>query len=268
MAEMTNKQFQQFRNLIYENMGISIADHKQQMIQSRLRKVMRELNISAYDDLYKLLIKGKASKYWSSFIHEITTHKTDFFRENSHFDFIRDQLDYILEINKRINLTRELRVWSAGCSTGEEPYTIAMVLKEVLPEDIKIKILATDISQEVINKAQRGIYSPQEEEISNYFIKKYFVKENDVLHVKNIIKQVITFRTFNLMNSFPFKNKFDIIFCRNVMIYFDTGVQERLIKRYYDVLVPGGIYFIGHSESLTNKQYKFRYVQPTIYAKL
>jgi len=267
MAEMSYNQFQKFRKLIYNIMGISIADHKKQMIQSRLKKVMRELDISAYDDLYSRLFDKKDSICWSSFVHEITTHKTDFFREYGHFDFIEKKIDYILDINKRIELNKEIRVWSAGCSTGEEPYTIAMILKEALPADISIKILATDISDEVVNQAQKGIYSKKEERVKEYFLRKYFKEEKGSLHIQDNIKKLVTFRTFNLMEPFPFKNKFDIIFCRNVMIYFDTTVQEKLIKKYYDVLSSGGLYFIGHSESLANKQYRFRYVQPTIYSK-
>ncbi|MFP4662122.1 MAG: CheR family methyltransferase [Halanaerobiales bacterium] len=267
MAEISNSQFQQFRKLIYDKLGISIADHKQQMIQARLKKVMRDFDISAFDDLYDRLTKNRNDQYWARFVHEITTHKTDFFREYGHFQFIQEKIDFILNLNRRIERNKEIRVWSAGCSTGEEPYTIAMILKEALPPDMNIKILATDISSEVIDRAQRGVYPPDEEGISEYYINKYFNKEPDGLHAKKVIKNLITFRTFNLMSEFPFKNKFDIIFCRNVMIYFDTAVQEKMIKKYYQFLVPGGLYFIGHSESLANKQYKFRYIQPTIYAK-
>ena len=267
MTEMSYNQFQQFRSLIYEKLGIAIADHKQQMIQARLKKVMGYLGISVYDDLYKCLLNDKDNKCWSIFVHEITTHKTDFFREYNHFNFIQDRIDFILNLNKRIELNKEIRVWSAGCSTGEEPYTIAMILKEVLAAEISIKILATDISPQVIDKAQRGVYNLQLEDIGDYFKSRYFVVKKDGLHIKDDIKKLVTFRTFNLMEPFPFKNKFDIIFCRNVMIYFDIPVQEKLTIKYYDVLVPGGLYFVGHSESLANREHKFNYIQPTIYSK-
>jgi len=143
-----------------------------------------------------------------------------------------------------------------------------MVLKEYLPVGINPKILATDVSPKVIKEAHQAEYVLDNEDLINaYFLGKYFVRNSYSYKIANDIKNLVTFRTFNLMNVFPFQDKFDIIFCRNVMIYFDTPTQEQLIKKFYDVLVPGGLLFIGHSESLTQKQYKFKYIQPTIYMR-
>ncbi|MEJ6949844.1 CheR family methyltransferase [Natronospora cellulosivora (SeqCode)] len=266
MTDINNNQFNKFQKLIYDKYGIYLAPNKQQMIQGRLRKVMRVMGLADYNDLYNALINND-KKCWLYFDHEVTTHKTDFFRENNHFQFIGEKSGEILAKNKRILFSREIRVWSAGCSTGEEPYTLAMVLKEHLPRDISIKILATDISSQVIAKAQTGIYLQQDEQIASFYLKKYFRNKDKLLKINEEIKELITFRTFNLMDPFPFQNQFDIIFCRNVMIYFDYPVQVKLLKKFYNSLVPGALFFIGHSESLSQKQYKFKYIQPTIYSK-
>ncbi len=264
---MTNNQFEKFRELIYANFGIKLAPQKKQMIQARLNKVLKRLGISTYKELYDMLLKDKNPDHWAYFIHEITTHKTEFFREKSHFQFLEQGLDFILGENSRIEMNKEIRVWSAGCSTGEEAYTIAMVLKEHLPPQIKIKILATDISQTVVAKAQQGVYSHNSGAIDNYYLTKYFEVSSNQIKVKHPLKSLLTFRTFNLMKEFPFENGFDLIFCRNVMIYFGNDIQEQLVKKFFHTLVPGGLFFIGHSESLANKKHNFQYIKPTIYIK-
>lgn len=268
MVELSNEQFVKYSMLINENIGIQVKTSKKPLIQSRLQKVMRSTGINDYDVLYRYLTENSQQEGWSEFTHHITTHKTDFFREKGHFDFIVQELDYILKKNPRIKAKREIRVWSAGCSTGEEPYTITMVLHEYLPPEIKVKILATDISNRVIDQAQKGVYlADSEEEIGLYLIEKYFRKEEGRLKILPEIKELVTFRTFNLIAPFPFKDYFDIVFCRNVMIYFDLLVQEQLIKKFYDILVPGGLFFVGHSEGLANKHRQFKYIRPTIYMK-
>ncbi|MFP4017170.1 MAG: CheR family methyltransferase [Halanaerobiales bacterium] len=266
MKELSPKEFSRFRRLIYDKYGIYLAPHKMQMIEGRMRKVLTAVGLDNYNDLYKSLLNNDKES-WRYFDHEVTTHKTDFFRENSHFQFLIENIDTIVKGNQRISEKKEIRVWSAGCSTGEEPYTIAMVLKEYLSEDIGIKILATDVSSQVIATAQTGIYKPKDEQLDQYFLSKYFTKKDNMLHIDRRIKELITFRTFNLMHPFPFTTQFDIIFCRNVMIYFDNTVQEELIKKIYNTLVPGGLFFIGHSESLSQKEHRFKYIQPTIYRK-
>ncbi|MFP4662776.1 MAG: CheR family methyltransferase [Halanaerobiales bacterium] len=264
--QISEREFKLFKKLIYDRYGIYLAPHKHQMIQARLGKVLRKTDLKDFNQLYQALLDDN-KQVWLYFADEVTTHKTDFFRENSHFRFLADNIGKMALNNSSINENQEIRVWSAGCSTGEEPYTIAMVLNEYLPSDIKIKILATDISSEVIAVAQRGIYKEQDEQIDQLFLDKYFKRHNNRMHLIQEIKDLVTFRTFNLMHPFPFQNKFDIIFCRNVMIYFDNPVQVKLIRKFYDVLVPGGLFFIGHSESLSQKQYRFKYIQPTVYQK-
>jgi chemotaxis protein methyltransferase CheR len=264
---LNSKQFDKFSKLIKDRLGIHIGEAKRELVQSKISKLMRTNEILDYDEYYDLIINNK-TQHWNTFVDEITIHKTNFFREDNHFNFIRDKVETILAHNPRILRNYELRAWSSACSTGDEAYTLAMVLKEYLPVGINPKILATDVSPKVIKEAHQAEYVLDNEDLINaYFLGKYFVRNSFNYKIANDIKNLVTFRTFNLMNIFPFQDKFDIIFCRNVMIYFDTPTQEQLIKKFYDVLVPGGLLFIGHSESLTQKQYKFKYIQPTIYMK-
>jgi chemotaxis protein methyltransferase CheR len=191
-------------------------------------------------------------------------------REVNHFYYFRDNvLPYL--VNKAKD--RDLRIWSAGCSTGEEPYTLAMIMDEFFGEDRKLwdtKILATDISENVLEQAIKGEYSNEETASLppswkiNY-LKKYDV-ENSVLVDK--IRNEVIYRKFNLMDKvFPFRRKFHVIFCRNVMIYFDNNTKDELANKFYDLLEYGGYLFIGHSESLNREKTKFRYIMPAIYRK-
>lgn len=267
-TKMTDIQFEKYRAMIYQNFGIQFSSQKREIVITKVDKLMRKYNITSYDEYYQLLTKGANGEYWAEFADEITIHQTNFFRENNHFEFIRTNLRFILETNPRIMETNEIRVWSAGCSTGEEPYTLAMVLKEWLPDEVKIRILATDVSGRSVATAQRGVYPATiKKDMDPYFLMENFIPDGEHYQVKPGIKELVTFRLFNLMEAFPFKNTFDIIFCRNVMIYFDVPIQQELVKKFHDFLGKGGLLFIGHSESLINKQYSFKYIQPTVYQK-
>ena len=268
MDSFSDRQFQRYSKFIYDVFGIYLKEEKKQVLQNKLSKLMGRNNISSYDDFYDILVWAKDKQILLEFAQEITINKTEFFREINHFDFIKDKIAFILKSNERIIKRGEIRVWSSASSTGEESYTIAMVLKECLPQGVKIKILGTDISNRVLQAAQQGIYSANIcNDVPPYYLQKYFQKVDEKFRVGDTIKELLTFRVFNLMSTFPFKNTFDIIFCRNVMIYFDLQVQQRLLDKFYRVLTPGGLLFIGHSESLTGKSHKFEYVQPTIYIK-
>jgi chemotaxis protein methyltransferase CheR len=263
MTQLNELQFQKFRALIFDNCGIQ---PKKEMIEGKLDKLLRKNNLSSYDEFYQLLSTGANSVLWSEFIDEITVHMSSFFRENNHFEFMRSQLRLIFEKNPRILKNNEIKLWSAGCSTGEEPYTLAMVLKEWLPQDMTIKILATDISKRTMASAQRGIYPATiKKEMDPYYLMQYFNRSEEDYEIKPELKALITFRLFNLMDSFPFQDTFDIIFCRNVMIYFNAEIQQKLVQKFRAVLTMGGLLFIGHSESLLNKQNGFQYMQPTVY---
>lgn len=261
-------EFQRYKYLIYKNLGIHFSDTKRELLHSKIIKCMKKLQIQSYDELYQLLSSIQGKNALLQFANEITTNKTDFFRESHHFAFLQNQMKFIASKNERILRNNEIRVWSAGCSTGEEAYTLAMILKGCFKQDIKIKILATDISSKVISKGMQACYSTAiEKDIPKAYLLKYFHRIGETFEVCEEIKKNVTFRLFNLMDVFPFKNQFDIIFCRNVMIYFDNNVQQKLVQKFYDVMVPGGLLFIGHSESLANKHHQYRYVQPTIYMK-
>jgi Methylase of chemotaxis methyl-accepting proteins len=265
MITLNDLQFEKFRALIYDHCGIQ---PKKEMIEGKLDKLLRRNELDSYEEYYKLLTTGSDPSCWAEFIDEITVHMSSFFRENNHFEFIRSQLRLIFEKNPRIMKNNEMKLWSAGCSTGEEPYTLAMVLKEWLPADMSIKILATDISKKTMATAQRGLYPGAiKKDMDPYYLMQYFNRCEDDYEVKPEVKAFITFRLFNLMEPFPFQDTFDIIFCRNVMIYFNAEVQQKLVQKFHSVLTPGGLLFIGHSESLLNRQTGFQYLQPTVYLK-
>ncbi len=269
MCTLTESVLYNFSQLIYENLGIKLDETNQEMLKARLNRLMLKSNIKNYSDYFKELTANKGAPIWSEFVDEITTHMTSFFREDGQFKFIQENIKSITQINQRIIQNNEIRVWSAACSSGEEPYTIAMVLKEALPENIKIKILASDISNGIIQKAQGGVY-PQEikQNVAPLLLDKYFKLKDGSYNISEEIKSMITFRTFNLMNEFPFKNTFDMIFCRNVMIYFDNKTQSNLVNKFYNFLPKNGMLFIGSSESLAKIDHiKLKYVRPSVYMR-
>lgn len=261
-----------FCEYLYRTMGIYVEDNKKNLLGQKLSKLMAECGIENAGEYYHFIVSPPISERQkeikNKFIDTVTVHKTNFFRENNHFEFMQRNISEILEESQYARQTGELRVWSSACSTGEEPYTLAMLLKEILPANIRPKILATDISPQSIRRAMEGVYRfGPEDNISNYYISKYFSKVGDDWAISNEIKSYVTFRLFNLMEQFPFKNPFDVIFCRNVMIYFDKEVQERLVGNFYNALGKKGLLFIGHSESLIQIKHSFTYYEPTIYKK-
>ena len=208
-----------------------------------------------------------------SLVNRISTNFTFFFREKDHFDYFREKV--LKEMTERIMWEghRDLRVWCAGCSTGEEPYTLAMLVMEHLGDSYALweaGLLATDISAKALKKAIAGIYPEGAlKQLPEHLRRRYFVRVNaEEYKVSDTLKHEVTFRRFNLMNQrFPFKRPFHVIFCRNVMIYFDPPTREALIQRFYQSMVPGGYLFIGHSETLGRKQPLFEYVRPALYKR-
>ena len=262
-----------FCEYLYKNMGIYIEDSKKNLLAQKLSKLMNDSGIQNAGEYYHFIVSPPISERQkdlkNKFIDTVTVHKTNFFRENHHFEFIQKNIAEIVDKSQSVKLTGELRIWSSACSTGEEAYTLAMLFREILPRGVRAKILATDISPDSVRKALNGVYKfGPEDNITNYYINKYFAKDGDFWTISDEIKKDVTFRLFNLMDAFPFKNPFDIIFCRNVMIYFDKEVQEKLINKFYDGLNKKGFLFIGHSESLIQIKHNFNYYEPTIYNKL
>lgn len=261
-----------FCTFLNSKFGIFIDENKKEILSKKIAKLMSDEDITSSEEYYRIIVSTALSprlkKIQQTFIDNVTIHKTNFFRENNHFEFIKRNIDKIIEQSTNVRQSHELRVWSSACSTGEEPYTLAILFNEILPPHIRVKILATDISTESIQKAQTGKYKfTVEDNISSFYIQKYFTKEGEHYWISDEIKRYVTFRLFNLMDQFPFNNPFDIIFCRNVMIYFNRETQEKLVNNFYNHLSENGLLFIGHSESLIQIKHNFGYHEPTIYKK-
>lgn len=268
MQRFTNDQFLKFSNFIYSNFGIHMNESKKEILHTKLDKLISRYNLASYDEYYGNLLKNTGGRLMIEFANEITVNLTSFFRENNHFTFIKNNIVSLIENNPRVTANNEIRVWCSACSTGEEAYSLAIILKEYVPKGINIKLLATDISWKVLAAAQKGIYPRLIKNDMEYeYLNKYFDEIDEGYMVSETIKNLVTFRCFNLMDVFPFKNSFDIIFCRNVMIYFDSVIRQSLLDRFYNVISPGGLLFIGHSESIAGQAHRFKYLQPTVYLK-
>lgn len=262
------KQFDFICQLVLEETGISLNPRKFDMVYSRLTRRLRKLNLATFGDYCDLLKKGDVTEI-GHFVNAITTNLTSFFREKHHFEFLHDEL-----LPKLFTSTanHRLRIWSAGCSTGEEPYSIAMVVNEIIPKTQRwdVKILATDLDTNVLAHAKRGIYDATKVTgISDKRLKRNFIlnKKTNELQVKPELMELITFKQLNLMNSWPMKGPFDFIFCRNVVIYFDKSTQRELFDRYANITADKGQLFIGHSESLFKVSTRYELMGKTIYKK-
>jgi chemotaxis protein methyltransferase CheR len=268
-CSITAEEFQRFRTLIYDESGISLSEQKKSLLASRLSKRLRDLDLATFSEYYAKVTQDPTQEEFTRLLDLISTNKTDFFREPKHFDFLRERILPELDSAKRI------RIWSSACSTGEEPYTIAMTLYEAVqnPDLWDFKILASDLSTRVLAKAASGMYDEDRfRDVPSELIKRHFLcgrgDLTGVFKVKPHLADVITFRRLNLMDDrFPIKNPLDLIFCRNVMIYFDRPTQETLINKFHRYLKPGGYLFIGHSESLQWITHPFKSLAPTIYQK-
>jgi chemotaxis protein methyltransferase CheR len=270
MVEISEREFEQLAELIKSHYGINLSEKKKTLVTGRLQNVLSQNNFKNFSEYIDYLISDRTGSAAVTLIDKITTNHTFFMREVDHFYYFRDKvLPYLVSAIK----DKDLRIWSAGCSTGEEPYTLAMIIDELLGADKRwwdSKVLATDISNKVLDAAVKGIYSNEEiGQLPAGWRLNYFRKlddENSILTDR--IKNEVIFRKFNLMDEiFPFKRKFHVIFCRNVMIYFDSMTKTNLVNRFYNILENGGYLFIGHSESITRDGTRFRYVVPAIYRK-
>ncbi len=269
-AEITNDQFEEISALVKKLAGINLHDGKKELVKARLFKRMRQLRLRDFDQYLALIKNDETGCELVSMLDALSTNLTFFFREAGHFHYLKDEV--LPPIIGRG--CRKLRIWSAGCSSGEEPYSIAMLLSEALPDIEKwdVRILATDLSTRVLDIANRGEYSQQRfKDTPKHLVSKYFdvaqAKPAKIYRVKPSIRQMIHFARLNLMGPWPMSGPFDVIFCRNVMIYFDKPTQNNLVNRYYDLLGDGGRLFLGHSESLTGTQHKFKYCQPATYMR-
>ncbi len=275
--DLTPELFDKFCKYVYEKARISLGKNKMELVRARFGKVIRQRRMSGFREYFNWIHADTTGEALREVMNAISTNLTSFFRENEHFVFLAKNLIPELEKNPAARMGGKIRLrgWSAGCSTGEEVYTISITLAEAIArrEEWDIKLLATDIDTEVVAHGQRGIYGTDRVAgIQPQIIKKYFEpavdeKGKPAYRIKEPLRRLVAFRHLNLFSDWPFKNKFNFIFCRNVMIYFDRPTQEGLINRYYDNLAHGGYLFIGHSESLSGVNHRFEYVKPTVYLK-
>ncbi|MBW2108107.1 MAG: protein-glutamate O-methyltransferase CheR [Deltaproteobacteria bacterium] len=271
-AELSDRDFRRFSALVYGKCGIELHAGKKALVRARLSKRLRERGFESFRAYYQFVTKDDSGDELVRMLDAISTNLTSFFREERHFDFLKKTVfPSWMAGNGRY---QRIRVWSAGCSSGEEPYSLAICMKEYfgdfLPNDTKI--LATDISTQVLARARSGIYAGERlDKIPAAMLRKYFQKgygnQEGNFRVKQPVRDMISFQRLNLMEPFCFQDPFAFIFCRNVMIYFNKQTQEELVNKFYDCLADGGYLIIGHSESLTGIANGFRYVQPTIYQK-
>lgn len=274
--EINDKEFSLFQRLIYNESGINLTTAKKELLKSRLMKRLRERSLTSFKEYYRYVTEEDTTgEELVSMLDCISTNLTEFFRESAHFDFLSEKVLPVLLERKRKKREKKMRIWCAGCSTGEEPYSISMILAEHVERlcEWDIKILATDLSTRVLKKAMQGIYAKDRlKGIPPQMLNTYFEKEThnfkDHYQIKEFLRNMIVFRRLNLTDeTFPFKGQFDFIFCRNVMIYFNKQTQTELVSKFYKHLAPDGHLFIGHSESLAGTETRFRYVRPTIYQK-
>ncbi|MCL2616781.1 MAG: protein-glutamate O-methyltransferase CheR [Defluviitaleaceae bacterium] len=268
MKDLTDQEFYILRDYIKENFGINLGIEKKSLIYSRLRAVLLEKGLPDFTAYYKYLTSDSTGEAIVNFIDRITTNHTFFMREVDHFNYLREHT--LPEVEKIFGREKDLRMWCAGCSSGEEAYTIKIIVEEYFKgKGWNTDVLATDISTTVLTKAINGTYPKENvDSVPPDWLKKYFTPDGQNYAVCDDIKKGIIFRKFNLMNpTFTFKKKFHVIFCRNVMIYFDLNTRLELVDKFHQALEPGGYFFIGHSESLSNTKTQFKYVLPAIYRK-
>lgn len=268
LGALSSNDFNRIRKFAFDYCGLNIEAGKEDLVASRLGKIMRGLGISSYGDYFDLVLADKSQQSLVTMIDSLTTNHTSFFREQQHFDFLNSTVFPTFANRGRLD------IWSAACSSGEEPYSLAFAARNFFhgggPE---VRILATDISTRVLETAGKAIYEAQRfQGISLDSLNKHLLRGHgasaNLYRVKPEVRQMVTFRRFNLVEPFQGLNSlFPLVLCRNVMIYFNAHTQEQLVDRFYDQLEPGGYLFIGHSESLNRIKHRFEYVRPAIYRK-
>jgi chemotaxis protein methyltransferase CheR len=273
MFELKDSEFERISKLVYEVCGINLHEGKRELVKARLGSRLREGNYKSFSDYCRYVTTAEGKDELIAMIDSISTNLTSFFREESHFVKLRVIVSSILGRTGSRAAVPQINVWSAGCSTGEEPYTIAITIKEAAgARPVDVKIIATDISTKVLRIAETAIYPAERiKKIDASILGKYFQRgtgrSEGYYRIKKDIKDMIAFKRFNLMDVFPSDSNYDVIFCRNVMIYFDKHTQTRLVNKYYGSLKKDGYFFVGHSESLTSLKHPFKYIEPSVYQK-
>jgi chemotaxis protein methyltransferase CheR len=255
-------EFRAISALVTERAGIQLPPGKEGLVRSRLAKRLRALGLTDFSQYIQRVTTGGDTAELQQMLDAISTNKTSWWREHAHFDLL------VAEVATLPARKQPYTVWSAGCSTGEEPYGLGIILSEVLGGPDKARILATDLSTKVLEKAKAGRYGADElDGVTPARRQAWFTGGGNGWTVSPALRRMVSFAQLNLMGPWPMKGPFDAIFCRNVMIYFDKPTQGRLVERYRELLRPGGLLFIGHSESLTGLSHGYQYVAPAAYRK-
>jgi chemotaxis protein methyltransferase CheR len=256
---LNNADFEKFRSLIYKESGITFSDTNRTILESRLRERLKLAAVSTVGEYYAIILKN--SEEMKTLLDAVTTNLTRFFRNTAHFDTLINYVIPDLLKYKAGKGDKEIRLWSAGCSTGEEPYTIAMILKDILPPGIQFKIVASDISLKSLMIGKEGFYPESRiQGISSVYLAKFFEKKANGYQIKDDIKNLIKFDYHNMKNDSGLRN-LDIVFCRNVLIYFDEAAQKAAVDRFWDAMCGHAYLFIGHSESLFGMDTKFEFLK-------
>jgi len=266
---LTHEEFERICALLYRHSRIALVKGKEGLVRARLAKHMRRLKCTTFTEYFDYVEQEPTGRELSELIDTLTTNRTNFFREVAHFDYLRDAV-----LPKLLATKRPIRLWSAGCSTGDEAYTLAMLIADLAPDFAQrdIRILATDLSSRVLAQAKAGEYPIAELEdiplpMRGRFTTTDATKKGAFFRIRDDVRAMVRFARLNLIADWPMRQQFDVIFCRNVMIYFDRATQQQLINRYWDQLAPDGHFFVGHSESLTPLRHKFRGLRPAVYVK-
>lgn len=270
---LSSDEFSFICKLVYDHCGIVLDERKREMLYRRLMRRTRDLSINSFTDYCNLLKSPEGEVELPNFINAVTTNLTSFFREEHHFDYMKET--FLPDMVRQSGDNKRLRIWSSACSTGEEPYSIAITLHEALGSSLAgwdAKILATDLDTDVLEACSNGLYRNQRiDDLDVERKRKWFSKgkgsQDGIVKVSDALKELITFKQLNLLERWPMTGSFDIIFCRNVLIYFDKATQARLITRYYDLLRPGGLLFLGHSESIAKGTLDYEFLGRTMFRK-
>ncbi|WP_085901872.1 CheR family methyltransferase [Kiloniella majae] len=266
----SDQQFKALTKMVYDRTGIVLKDNKKNMVYGRLARRLRKLKMYSFKEYLSYLDSPDGTSETGMLINAITTNLTKFFRESHHFKHLFTACEEIVEAQTARGENRRLRLWSAGCSSGEEPYSIAIIMSELLKRtpSIDIKILATDLDTGMLQTGMSGIYNKKSAEAMPDKFKKKYTQEISETQIKmsSELRNLITFKQLNLLEQWPMKGPFDIIFCRNVMIYFDQPTKVSLGKRYAELLRPDSWLYIGHSESLPDET-NLKLIGKTIYQR-
>jgi chemotaxis protein methyltransferase CheR len=280
-VELRPDQFRAVSRLVHGACGLNLHPGKLELVRARLSSRLRELQLDDFDSYFSLLAGDASGREAARLVDLLTTNKTSFFREPQHFATLLQRV-----VPERYLPQRRLRIWSAGCSTGEEPYSLAMALRAELGGGADVRILATDVSGRVLDAARRGLYSGDDIRAVPPALRHTAFRRADAAEaggpgtaaatrvratggylVAEPLRRMVSFARLNLMDAWPMRGPFDLICCRNVMIYFDRPTQQRLVQRFWELLAPGGYFFAGHSESFAALEHAFEYVQPAVYRR-